>query len=120
MRVIIAGGRDINDYSLVEKAVKNSGWAISEIVSGGAKGADQLGEHYAIQNGIKWNRFPANWDLHGPVRNGEMARYTAKWEEDGEDGGGLIAIWDGESKGTKNMVEQAKGKGLQVYIELTK
>lgn len=110
MKVIIAGGRDVFDFDAVSEAVKKSHYAISEVVSGGAQGADHLGEIYAAENNIPVKVFPANWDKHGrsagPIRNGEMAEYADA----------LIAIWDGKSRGTKNMIEQATEKGLQVYV----
>jgi hypothetical protein len=33
---------------------------------------------------------------------------------------GLIAVWDGESKGTKHMIEYAMSKGLKVYVKTIK
>jgi hypothetical protein len=111
MRVIIAGGRDINDYSLVEEAVKESGFIITEVVSGMASGVDALGVNYAINNGIRFAPFSADWNKHGraagPIRNKQMAEY----------GEALIAIWDGKSKGTKNMIETATRLGLYVYVK---
>jgi hypothetical protein len=113
LKVIIAGGRDITDYSLVEDAIKESKFDISEIVSGGARGVDHLGELYAAENNIKLTVFPADWDTHGraagPIRNRQMAGY----------GEALIAIWDGVSRGTKNMIEEATKKGLLVYVKRT-
>jgi hypothetical protein len=47
MKTIIAGGRDITDYQLVLDAIKESQFAISTVVCGGAKGVDTLGERYA-------------------------------------------------------------------------
>ena len=111
MRVIIAGGRDVTDYSYVLDAVNESKFDITTVVSGGASGVDSLGERYAKENKIKLEIFPADWNKHGkaagPIRNREMAN-TAD---------ALIAIWDGISRGTKNMIETAQNKKLTVYIK---
>lgn len=111
MKVIIAGGRDFNDYLLLLQAVVKADFDITEVVSGGAKGADALGELFAHDMDIALSCFPANWDKHGraagPIRNGEMAQYADA----------LIAMWDGTSSGTRNMINQAKDRGLRVYIE---
>ena len=64
MKVIVAGGRDLSNYVLL-KSTLDSVPNISFIVSGRARGADQLGERYAIENGIDILYFPANWGLHG-------------------------------------------------------
>lgn len=113
MNVIIAGGRDITDYDLVERAVSNSGFDIEQVVSGGAKGVDTLAVLYAQKHNKLLAVFMADWDRHGrkagPIRNGQMAEYADA----------LIAIWDGKSKGTKNMIDQAMAKGMPVYIERT-
>lgn len=114
MKVIVAGGRDFTNYALVEEAIKISGFEISQIVSGKAKGVDTLGEVWALANNIPVEAFPADWSQHGraagPIRNKQMAEYADA----------LIAIWDGESKGTANMIQQARNKRLNVFIYLVK
>jgi len=114
MKVIVAGGRDFTNYALVEEAIKISGFEISQIVSGKAKGIDTLGEVWALANNVPVEAFPADWSQHGraagPIRNKQMAEYADA----------LIAIWDGESKGTANMIQQARSKKLNVFIYLVK
>lgn len=113
MKVIIAGSRDFSDFSfLVSECDKIlHPWDVysTEIVSGTAKGADQLGEQYAVLRGFTVKKFPANWDFGkqaGYLRNKEMAEYADM----------LIAFWNGESKGTKHMIDLAKEQGLSVKI----
>ncbi len=110
MKTIIAGGRDVKKIDYIRQAVTQSEFEITEIVSGGAPGADWLGELWAAENKIPLRRFNADWGRHGkaagPIRNREMANY----------GEALIAVWDGKSKGTKNMIEQAQAKRLKVFI----
>jgi hypothetical protein len=119
-RIIIAGGREIRDYDLIKRAVEESGFQISEVVSGMQKsvdaetgekfGADWLGIQWANENNIPVKPFPADWKYEGraagPIRNRKMAEYAD----------GLIAIWDGKSKGTKNMIEEARKRDLKVYV----
>jgi hypothetical protein len=112
MKVIIAGGRDFNDYNKLCEVCDSflSGEQEIEIVSGVAKGADKLGEQYAKDKGYYVRRFPANWNKYkksaGAIRNGEMATYADC----------LIAFWDGQSRGTKNMIDTATKKGLKIKI----
>lgn len=112
MKVIIAGSRDFNNYTLLKN---NCDILLSitkeniEIVSGGARGADSLGERYAHENNLQLKIFPANWNLGkhaGFLRNKEMADYADA----------LIAFWDGKSKGTKMMIELAKSQNLKVKV----
>lgn len=113
MRVIIAGSREIIDYGIVMDSIFNSGFinSLSEIVSGGARGVDRLGEKCAQELGIPVKVFKADWDRYGKgaghIRNEQMANYA----------NALIAVWDGKSKGTKNMIDCAKRLGLKVHIE---
>ena len=111
MRVIIAGGRDIEEYQYVLDAVTNSDFEISTIISGGARGVDTLGERYAKESKIPLEIYEADWKKYGraagPIRNEQMAEVADA----------LIAIWDGKSTGTMNMIDQAPTKGLHVYIE---
>lgn len=112
MKTIIAGSRTFLDYKLLMSKVDHyrKDHKITEIVSGGADGADHMGELYAHSNGIELKVFPANWKTHGraagPIRNKQMADYAEC----------LIAVWDGQSKGTKNMIETMHKQNKPVYI----
>lgn len=104
MKVIIAGSRDITDYKLVWDAVAEAPFTMTEIVSGAARGVDQLAIRYAKEHGIRCKEFPVSkkeWDTIGKgaghVRNRKMAEYADA----------LIAIWDGSSPGTKGMIDIA-------------
>lgn len=111
MRVIIAGSRTFTNGAVVAAAYHKSGFKATEIVSGGCRGVDESGERLADQMRIPVRRFQASWATYGksagPVRNREMAAYADA----------LIAIWDGKSRGTANMIAEAKAKGLKIYIE---
>ena len=102
MKVIIAGCRDYTKMSGLEVAVDKAGFPMTEIVCGGAKGADELGRIYAREWAIPVKMFNADWQKHGkaagPIRNEEMAKY----------GDALIALWDGKSRGTQNMIWRAR------------
>jgi len=116
MRCIIAGSRTITDWQLVAAAVAASGFPISQVISGGARGVDALGERWARRRGIRLRRFPADWSRFGrragTVRNEEMARAAAAAPE----GGCLVAVWDGVSRGTRHMIDLARQHGLAVYV----
>ena len=118
MVVIIAGSRTITDYERVEHAVRKSGFKIAEVVSGGANGVDALGEQWAKQHDVACTVMSADWERHGKragfLRNKAMADYAAHHKLRG----GLIAVWDGKSHGTGNMIECARAADLQVTIEL--
>lgn len=114
-RVIIAGSRDFSDYNLLREKCdrilsdqKNNHQIV--IVSGTARGADRLGEKYAKERGYEVRQYPADWDAHGKsagfIRNREMAKNADA----------LIAFWDGQSKGTKLMIDLAKDHGLAVRV----
>jgi hypothetical protein len=113
-KIIVAGGRDFDNYEWVERDLDNLtlnyDWSEVEIVSGGARGADRLGEQYAKTRGCKLTKFPADWDKHGKsagfIRNKQMAEY----------GTHLMAYWDGKSRGTKNMIEEAQKLDLEWQI----
>ncbi len=107
-RIIIAGSRGITDTDLIFKQMNYllrnlPDGAIIEIVTGLAKGVDTLALEYGIVSKFKTIGFPAEWDDYklsaGYIRNNFMNWY----------GTHLVAFWDGESKGTKSMIEMAKG-----------
>jgi len=114
MRLIIAGGRDFNNYELLKKKLDliliNKVGEDIEIVSGKARGADSLGERYAKEKGYSVKEFPAKWNEYGKragyLRNEEMALYATH----------CVCFWDGESKGTKHMIDLAKKQNLNLRI----
>jgi hypothetical protein len=110
MRVIIAGSRSVVSFPIVESACLRSGFAITEVVSGGASGVDTLGERFARERGIPVRRFPADWSRFGrsagPRRNREMAEY----------GEALVLVWDGQSRGSASMLAYARERRLPCFV----
>ena len=114
-RLIIAGTRGFVDLLTLSHVADNLlsdklGTHDLEIVSGTARGADQTGEAYAISRGIPIKRMPAQWDRYGKSagyrRNEEMAAYADA----------LLAFWDGESRGTRHMINIANERMLVVRV----
>jgi hypothetical protein len=119
-RIIVAGGRDFTDIKLMYETLDRQLGKLIErgkhpiIVSGTARGADQMGEQYAKDRGLDIIRFPAPWNefkemfgnnkAAGFVRNAMMAQYATV----------LSAFWDGRSKGTESMIELANNFKLTV------
>lgn len=110
--VIIAGTRSFQDYDLLCRKcdVLFSVKKPTSIICGEARGADTLGRKYAEERGIPVQSFPADWDTYGKragyIRNEEMARHADA----------LVAFWDGESRGTKNMICIASSSGIPIRI----
>lgn len=111
-RIIIAGGRDFQDYPYLEQMLLPlfDLYSDIEIVSGQAKGADRLGENFAQSYNLPVKYFPAQWDLYGKgagfKRNNDMANYADI----------AICFWNGMSTGTRHMINTAKDKGLYVCV----
>lgn len=120
MKTIIAGCRSfkvihnkykrLNLYQLVCNAVEDSKFSITKVISGGAAGVDLLGERWARERGIPIERFLPDWDMYrglaGHVRNVQMAKKADA----------LIAIWDGVSEGTRDMIGCANSNKINVFV----
>ena len=113
-KVIIAGSRSFQNYAVLKEYADYKLSNIQdeiEIVSGGAKGADALGERYAKEKGYSLKTFPANWERFGKaagyMRNVEMAKYADA----------LLAFWDGKSHGTMHMIQIAYSNDLKVGVK---
>ena len=113
MKVIVAGSRTFSDRALafakLDRILANVGPGECTIVSGGARGADRIGEAYARARGLKCEVFPADWAAGrgaGYERNQRMAAVADA----------LVAFWDGESRGTADMIRlmQTAGKPVRV------
>lgn len=110
MKTIIAGSRGIEDIEEVRQAIRDSGIQITKVVSGRARGVDTLGEQWAQENGVPIRKFPADWNRYGKaaggIRNSEMAQYADA----------LVAIWDGKSSGTRDMIAKARLLRLEYHV----
>lgn len=110
MKTIVAGSRHCADVGVVLTAMNESGYDITEVVSGCAPGVDTLGEEIALALSIPVKRFPADWERYGraagPIRNRQMAEYAEA----------LVAVLYPGSRGTLNMIKQAKERGLTVFV----
>lgn len=110
MKLIIAGGRDYflnhEDIAKLDNIHRNI-TAVTEVVSGGATGVDSCGEKWAMDRGIPYKRFPAEWKklgrYAGPARNAQMARYA-----------NAVALFPGGT-GTASMRLQAEFNQLKVF-----
>ena len=111
-RLVVAGSRDFNDYSLLSAELDKllAGKTNITIVSGTARGADRLGERYAAEHNLRIERFPAEWEKYhkgaGPIRNMKMVQSADA----------VIVFWDNESSGTKNIIECARKEDIPYRI----
>jgi len=110
MKTIICGSRTIENKALLKELILYFQLKLSSIISGGARGADKIGEDFAKENSIPLTIIKAEWDIYGKYagyrRNKQMAEIAEA----------VIALWNGESKGTKNMIDIAKRKGLPIFV----
>lgn len=111
-KVIICGTRYFSKYPLLKAKCDYylSNKSEVTIISGCAKGADSLGERYATEKGFNILKYPADWERYGKSagykRNQQMAEIAD----------GVIAFWDGKSKGTQHMINIAKEKNIRVIV----
>ena len=128
----MVGSRTFNDYALLCEVLDH--FEITEIVSGGARGADALAldsagvaprhgsqsdpraslgapcQGYAHERGLPIRVFPADWDTHGKsagfLRNRQI---VAAADE-------VVTFWDGRSRGTQHAIELARTSRKVVYV----
>ena len=112
MKVIIAGSRHIMDYAALKEFVEEVAWPIEEVVSGGCRGVDQLGEQWADENGLPSKVMHADWVSYGreagELRNRDMAHYADA----------LILLWDGKSPGASCMLRESAKAGIEIRHQI--
>ena len=112
MRLLICGDRDWWDKSLIEQYIIL--YKPSVIIEGNARGADRMAGEAAKEFGIELEVYPADWNTYGkaagPIRNTQMLK-EGKPDK-------VLAFHDDieASKGTKNMVTQARKAGIPVEV----
>jgi len=121
MRVLIYGGRDFSDHEAAFRFLDrlSEGWPrLPEdeygnwlpdvtVISGGAKGADRIGEDWAVNNWTKLEVYKADWATYGsragPIRNQQML-----------DSGVDFAVQFPGGRGTADMRKRLDNAGVYV------
>jgi predicted Rossmann fold nucleotide-binding protein DprA/Smf involved in DNA uptake len=129
IKVLIAGGRFFNDYELLKSKCDEILADILDritVVSGHARGADELGEDYADEKGYEIDTHPAKWDdlnaepcVIGYNKYGKLYNKLAGFNRNKEMmsiADIVICFWDGKSKGTKDTINLAKKTGKELYV----
>ena len=110
MQLIIAGSRTFTDYQLLCQTLALERSRITQVLTGGARGADQLGYRWAWKHAVKHQLFRADWERFGKSagvrRNYQMAQI----------GDVLVCFWDGVSKGSAHMMQCMRQLGKPVVV----
>lgn len=123
LRVLVAGSRTVTNYKLTENAIELafSGLRLTKaeredvvFISGLAlEGPDNHAITYCRKNGNRLEGYPAKWNelgkRAGMVRNAEMAKVINYG----------VVVYDGKSKGTKNMIELLNKHDIDNFIYIT-
>lgn len=109
MKVAIIGSRNM----IIDNIEKYLPENVSEIVSGGAKGVDSCARDYAVKNNIKLTEFLPEYKRYGKnapiIRNNKIIDYSDI----------IIVFWDGESKGTKYVINECKKRNKNIKINVS-
>lgn len=113
-KFLVCGGRDYDNvdemYAILDDY--HARYTIGTIISGHAKGADQMAEMWADERGVKVELYPADWDTHGktagPIRNQEMLDFGKPDM--------VIAFPTKNSRGTWDMVRRTNKAGVKLYV----
>lgn len=118
MKLAIVGSRSFSDFERLEAELKRlyAIERISEIVSGGATGADSLAERFAKKHSIKLRVFEPQTRRYGSFNAAAHRRNQQIVNECDE----LVAFWDGRSPGTKSTLDKARRRGIPVHIIVDK
>jgi len=116
MNVAIIGSRDFYDYELLKSKITTilamKKFEITKIISGGARGADKLGERFAREHNISTEIIIPDWNKLGKkagiLRNTEIIQKSDI----------VFAFWDGKSPGTADGINKAKILNKQLFLTM--
>jgi hypothetical protein len=112
MKALICGGRKFNDMKLASSTLDRlrTELGFTNIIQGGATGADTIAMLWANSRGVPNVTYPAQWNIHGkkagPMRNTQML----------EEGKPDVVIAFPGDKGTRDMVSKAEAAGVKVIL----
>lgn len=106
VKTLVCGSRGIDSYDTLIRAISGSPFDVRYIIHGGAKGVDSNADRYAAINDIETKVVEPNYNVYGneaPLKRNQAMVEMADT---------VIAIWDGESSGTKDTIMKAKDEGM--------
>ena len=110
-KILVAGGRDFIDYDRLKSDLDTL--KPTTIISGMARGADEQGYRYALNNNLECLKFLANWNRYGKsagfIRNEQM---LSEGKPDL-----VLVYWNGSSKGTAHMINIAKKASIRTIVK---
>lgn len=112
MRILICGSRDWSNWDKIRQYLRTLD-KDTVIIEGDARGADKMSGYLAEKEfGFKVVKFPADWNKYdkaaGPIRNQQMIT-EGKPDK-------AVAFWDGESRGTADMIKRLESAKIPVDI----
>lgn len=121
MNLGVVGSRSITEYSTVKHAIQRSPWWHPSqegqhpgvtIVSGGADGVDTSAERFADEHTCSLKVIEPDYDdwsegHPAKVRNTRIV----------EESTAIVAVWDGHSNGTRDTIDKALDRGVNLYVE---
>lgn len=115
-KVVVCGSRSLDSKllhpCLLSNLLEDAG-DFDVIVSGGAKGADAWAKETAEESSkYAYKEFLPDWDKHG--KKAGYIRNITMLEQDGVEH--CLALWDGESKGTKHTIDAALSRGIDTTV----
>lgn len=122
MKILVCGSRTFTDRELFNNTLDsiNEKTPIKDIIHGNARGADVMSWSWILKNNhgrtgddaLGCMAYNPAWDKHGKsagiIRNQEM---LDKGKPDM-----VVAFWDGESRGTKHMIDIAQKANIPVEV----
>jgi hypothetical protein len=118
-KILIAGSRDFDDYEYLEVQMnyilheiikEDEVWDNVIILSGGARGADKLGEQFADVYDFGIEQHIPDWNKHG--RKAGILRNKVMVDKADL----VVVFWDGKSRGSKHVIEYSKEVGKDAVV----
>jgi len=115
MKIGIVGSRTFNNYELLKEVMidylnRDNELNCELVVSGGARGADYLGERWAKENDIPTLIFKPEWDKYGKSAGFRRNQDIVKNSDF------VVVFWDGVSKGSDSSIKLAMKYDVPIRI----
>lgn len=110
MRVLVCGSRDWDDIHAIRMRLVTLDPS-TEIIHGGAPGADRIAGWLAEDFDFTVREFPANWDNYG--KKAGILRNLKMLDEHPDL---VIAFQRGASRGTQHTIDSARHRGIPVEV----
>lgn len=108
MKTAVIGSQTFTDFDVVDAALKNCGWSITDVLCGAGRGVDKLAVEWAAKNSKPVHLYQTDESRHGRLARRRRDELMV------DHGQALVVVWSGFDRDIGAVINRAMSRGIKV------